>query len=418
MKFRHFSQKQLLVLSWWMHPKHKKYDAIICDGAVRSGKTFSISLGFVLWAMSCFNHSSFALSSKTITALRRNIVNDLLITLKSMGFNCCEKSAKGYIDISFDGRTNRFYLFGGKDEGSAALIQGMTLAGILLDEVVLMPRSFVEQAIARCSVSGSRLWFSCNPEHPSHWFFKEWIEKSKEKNALYIHFSMEDNPSLSQSIKTRYKRMYSGVFYDRFILGKWTASSGLVYPMFRSDVHVVKALPESFERYVISCDYGTVNPSSFGLWGKSGGIWYRIDEYYYDSRKHGLCRTDSEHYEKLCELAENRKIDVVIVDPSAASFIECIKRHGKFKVLPAKNDVIGGISKVSDCLTKNRIRFSQSCCDSIREFSLYSWNENAQKDFPIKKHDHAMDDIRYFVSTVLCAEKQAVSSFAISVSRK
>ena len=396
---------------------YSKYDAIICDGAVRSGKTVAMSLGFVAWAMSEFSDTSFAMAGKTITALRRNIITPLISNLKSLGFECAEKVSRDYIDVILGDRVNRFYLFGGKDESSAALIQGITLGGIFLDEVALMPRSFVEQAIARCSLSGSRLWFSCNPEHPSHWFYKEWIQKKKQKNALRVHFTMDDNPSLSHAVKKRYERMYSGVFYDRFILGKWTASSGLVYPMFDESIHVAKKLPQDFEEYYISCDYGTVNPSSFGLWGKCDDKWYRIDEYYYDSRLKGLCRTDEEHYEQLCRLSENKNIRAVIIDPSAASFIECIKRHGKFKVISAKNDVLSGIGRVSDCISGNKICFSSRCKDSIREFSLYSWNENAEKDFPIKKNDHAMDDIRYFVSTVIYPPTRIGDAFAISVKR-
>ncbi len=396
---------------------YSKYDAIICDGAVRSGKTVAMSLGFVAWAMSEFSDTSFAMAGKTITALRRNIITPLISNLKSLGFECAEKVSRDYIDVTLGERVNRFYLFGGKDESSAALIQGITLGGIFLDEVALMPRSFVEQAVARCSLSGSRLWFSCNPEHPSHWFYKEWIQKRKQKNALRLHFTMDDNPSLSHTVKKRYERMYSGVFYDRFILGKWTASSGLVYPMFDENIHVVQKLPCSFDEYYISCDYGTVNPSSFGLWGKCDEKWYRIDEYYYDSRVKGLCRTDEEHYEQLCRLSENKDIRAVIIDPSAASFIECIRRHGKFKVIPAKNDVLSGIGRVSDCISGNKICFSSRCKDSIREFSLYSWNENAEKDFPIKKNDHAMDDIRYFVSTVICQPTKIGDAFAISVKR-
>lgn len=396
---------------------YSKYDAIICDGAVRSGKTVAMSLGFVAWAMSEFSDTSFAMAGKTITALRRNIITPLISNLKSLGFECAEKVSRDYIDVTLGERVNRFYLFGGKDESSAALIQGITLGGIFLDEVALMPRSFVEQAVARCSLSGSRLWFSCNPEHPSHWFYKEWIQKKKQKNALRLHFTMDDNPSLSHAVKKRYERMYSGVFYDRFILGKWTASIGLVYPMFDENIHVAKKLPQDFEEYYISCDYGTVNPSSFGLWGKCDDKWYRIDEYYYDSRLKGLCRTDEEHYEQLCRLSDNKDIRAVIIDPSAASFIECIRRHGKFKVIPAKNDVLSGIGRVSDCISGNKICFSSRCKDSIREFSLYSWNENAEKDFPIKKNDHAMDDIRYFVSTVICPPAKNGNAFAISVKR-
>nr|DAU16895.1 MAG TPA: large terminase [Caudoviricetes sp.] len=295
---------------------------------------------------------------------------------------------------------NRFYLFGGKDEGSAALIQGMTLAGVLLDEVTLMPRSFVEQALARCSVEGSKLWFNCNPEHPMHWFHEEWVKKHREKNCLYLHFTMRDNPSLTPAIIDRYEKLYSGAFYERFVLGRWVAAQGSVYPMFSQSAHV-KEPPQGFEKFYISCDYGTVNPSSFGLWGLSTGVWYRIGEYYYDSRRVGEQRTDSEHYSALLDLAGGRKIEAVIVDPSAASFIECIRRDGRFTVIPARNDVLDGIRRVSDSLKSGRILFSPACRDSIREFGLYRWEENSAKDAVRKENDHAMDDIRYFVSTVL-----------------
>lgn len=413
-KFSSFSKKQLTVLTWWNSEKYKHHDAIICDGAVRSGKTLCMSLSFVAWAMATFNNSSFALCGKTITSLKRNVTTPLISLLKSFGFSCLERISKNYIDITFKNRTNRFYVFGGKDESSAALIQGMTLSGVMLDEVALMPRSFVEQALARCSVTGSKLWFNCNPEHPYHWFYKEWIEKANEKNALYLHFTMKDNPSLSPEIIERYNSLYSGVFYERFILGKWTAVTGLVYPMFDKEKHVVKFSPICSE-YVVSCDYGTVNPSSFGLWGKSNGVWYRVDEYYYSSREKGISRTDEEHYTALEQLCEGKKINAVIVDPSAASFIECIRRHQKFKVIPAKNDVLSGIRRVSDMLKQGKLMFCDCCKDTLREFSLYCWDSKSGVDSPVKENDHAMDDIRYFVSTYLI--QQSDDFFVASLRR-
>lgn len=318
------------------------------------------------------------------------------------------------MEIEYSGRRNRFYLFGGKDEGSAALIQGMTLGGVLLDEVALMPRSFVEQALARCSLDGSKLWFNCNPDTPLHWFYEEWIKKSGEKNCLYLHFTMDDNPSLTPAIKRRYESLYSGAFYDRFVLGKWVAAQGLVYPFFSRSVHVAE--PEGIpSRYFISCDYGTVNPSSFGLWGEYGGRWYRLSEYYFDSRREGEQRTDEEHYAALEQLAGDLNIEAVIADPSAASFLECIRRHGRFRAVPAKNDVIDGIRRVSDALKERRILFSQSCTDCLREFSLYRWDNTAARDAPRKEYDHAMDDVRYFVSTVLAHEEDGF--FALAMSR-
>ncbi len=415
--FTPFSKKQMKALCWWMPQSPLSgYDAIICDGAVRSGKTLCMSVSFVTWAFSAFSDSSFALCGKTISSLRRNVVTVILPVLRELGFECDEKYSKNLIEISYGGATNRFYLFGGKDEGSAALIQGMTLAGVLLDEVTLMPRSFVEQALARCSVEGSKLWFNCNPEHPMHWFHEEWIKKKDEKNCCYLHFTMKDNPSLTPAIIRRYEKLYSGAFYERFVLGRWVAAQGCVYPMFSQEKHVVHP-PASFEKYYISCDYGTVNPSSFGLWGENGGKWYRIREYYFDSRAEGNQKTDSEHYAALCELADGLGIEAVIVDPSAASFIECIRRGRRFNVIPAKNDVIDGIRRVSDCLKDGRILFSPECKASIREFGLYRWENSSSKDAVRKENDHAMDDIRYFVSTVLTQEED-IGFFALAAKRK
>ena len=411
-----FSPKQRFVLSWWQRKKYAGKDAIICDGAVRSGKTLSMSLGFVMWASESFSGCTFAMCGKTITSLRRNVVVPLLSMLRGNGFVCSEKLSMNYIDISFDGNTNRFYLFGGKDESSAALIQGITLAGVFLDEVALMPRSFVEQALARCSVNGSKMWFNCNPDDPAHWFYCEWIKKSREKNALYLHFTMDDNPSLADEVKNRYKRLYSGAFYERFVLGKWSASEGRVYPMFDPDKHVYSGSEPDCERYVISCDYGTVNPSSFGLWGLHRGIWYRIKEYYYSSRKEGASRTDEEHYAALEKLAGSRSIERVVIDPSAASFIECIRRHGRFKAVKADNDVVAGIRRTGAALKEGKLRFHESCCDIIREFSLYSWRDKAGEDVPVKENDHAMDDMRYFVAYAL-KERGGDGFFALSVAR-
>ena len=275
MTIHDLSPKQRFVLKWWNMRSCGGRDAIICDGAVRSGKTLSMSLGFIFWAAKSFKGGYFAMCGKTVTALRRNVITPMLPLLRKYGFVITEKVSGNYFDVTLLGRTNRVYLFGGKDESSAALIQGMTLSGVFFDEVALMPRSFVEQALARCSVQGSKMWFNCNPDNPSHWFYNEWIKKRKQKNALYIHFTMEDNPSLSKSVRERYERMYSGAFYDRFVLGKWTASHGVVYPMFSPEKHVFSGHVEC-ERFVISCDYGTVNPSSFGLWGLHEGVWYRL----------------------------------------------------------------------------------------------------------------------------------------------
>ena len=401
-----FSPKQRKAIGWWQDPQTRALDAVICDGAVRSGKTTALSLGFVLWATATFQERDFAFCGKTRTSLRRNLLQPLTSLLKAVGFRVSEQISRGYLEIGLGGRCNRFYCFGGKDESSASLIQGVTLAGVLFDEVALMPRSFVEQALARCSVPQSKFWFSCNPAQPSHWFYQEWIRKADEKHALYLHFTMRDNASLTPAIRRRYERLYTGVFHDRYVKGIWTAAEGLIYPMFSEKLHVA-APPDHAERYVISCDYGTINPTSLGLWGLHGGRWYRIRECYYDARKTGLPRTDEEHYAALERLAGDCPIEQVIVDPSAASFIACIRRHGRFTVVPAKNDVLSGIRRVADAVRSGEIRMSPGCTDTLREFTLYAWDDKAGKDAPLKENDHAMDDIRYFVSTVIDKEPEA-----------
>ncbi|MBQ8000808.1 MAG: PBSX family phage terminase large subunit [Ruminococcus sp.] len=417
MKLKAFSKKQMLALTWWeAESRYKDCDGVICDGAVRSGKTFCMGLSFIIWAFYRFSDASFAICSKTIRSVRRNVTTPILPVLKEMGFSVKENVSSNYLQIAFEGRENRFYLFGGKDESSQSLIQGMTLSGVLLDEVALMPRSFVEQALARCSVDGSKFWFNCNPEHPAHWFYREWIKKKKEKNVLYIHFLMDDNPSLSHDIRKRYESLYSGSFYRRFVKGEWTAVSGAVYP-FMDKEEAFCVVPEPpFEDYAVSCDYGTVNPASFGLWGLKSDVWYRIDEYYYDSRKEGQQRTDEEHYKALCELAGGRKLSRVVVDPSAASFIQVIKRHGEYEVKPAKNSVTDGIRSVTCALKEGRIKICRGCADSVREFSLYRWDEREGVESPVKENDHAMDDIRYFVTTIL--EDGGEEFFAFAADRR
>lgn len=413
MKFQTFSKKQMQALSWWCRGSpYEKYDALICDGAIRSGKTVCMSISFIAWSFYRFNNSSFALCGKTIRSIRRNVVSAIVPTLLEMGFKCNEKVSQNLIEITYHGRLNKFYLFGGKDESSASLIQGMTLSGVLFDEVALMPKSFVEQAIARCSVEGSKFWFNCNPEYPGHWFFREWILEREKKNAIYLHFRMEDNPSIKPHMLKRYRDLYSGTFYDRFIEGKWVAAEGAVYPMMSNHENFIDVPKVAFEKYSISCDYGTVNPSSFGLWGRYRGVWYRIKEYYYNSRKIGIQRTDEEHYQALCELADGVNVSTVVVDPSAASFITLIKKYDRFKVLPAKNNVVDGIRQVSSALKNGEIKICNTCTDSIREFGLYRWENSASKDVPIKENDHAMDDIRYFVTTILLSQNDGFFAMA------
>ncbi len=396
-----FSRKQCRVLTWWVPGcKDARYEAIVCDGAVRSGKTMAMSLSFFLWAMTCFDGKRFGICGKTISGLRRNVLSDLLPRLRAMGARCAERRSENLLTVTFRGHCNEFYIFGGRDESSASLIQGITFAGILLDAAALMPRSFVEQACARCSVAGSRLWFNCNPAGPGHWFYRHWILGAAERNCLHLHFTMDDNPSLTEAIKKRYEKLYTGVFYKRYILGQWAQAEGRIYDFFQPEM--AKPVPEGeWEKWYISCDYGTVNPTSMGLWGSQKGVWYRVQEFYFDSRQNQYQMTDEEYADALARLAGDREITAVILDPSAASFAEVLRRR-RWPVKPADNEVLSGIRRTRQALKEGKIVICQGCADLLREIEGYVWDlGNEAKDRVKKENDHAMDDMRYFVATVL-----------------
>lgn len=405
-RFQPFSRKQKQILTWWL-PESGVSDAdgIIADGAIRSGKTVCMSLAFVQWSMHSFNGQNFGMCGKTVGSFRRNVLSVLKQMLPARGYTIRDRRTDNLVVISRGSTENYYYIFGGKDEGSQDLVQGITLAGILLDEIALMPESFVNQATGRCSVDGSKFWCNCNPAGPEHWFKKQWIDEQKKRNLLYLHFTMEDNLSLSEQIRARYRAMYTGIFYRRYILGQWCLAEGLVYE-FDPEKHVTDDLPEWGEWY-ISCDYGTLNPFSAGLWCVRDGVAFRVAEFYHSGRERQHQLTDEEYYRKIEELVGDRDIRYVVVDPSAASFITCIRSHGRFSVRKAKNDVMYGIRLTAMMLQAGVIKIGADCKDAIREFGLYHWDDKGEVDKPVKENDHAMDDIRYFCATVMRRNRQA-----------
>lgn len=389
------SDKQKKILAF----PYSRYDSLICDGAVRSGKTSIMMVAFIDWAMREFSGQRFGICGKTVDSATKNIIVPYIsMSYAKKKYTLRWRRSDKLLEVKRGSVVNWFEVFGGKDESSFMLIQGRTLAGVLLDEVALMPESFVNQALARCSVDGARMWFSCNPDNPNHWFYVNWIKRCSERNALYLHFTMPDNPSLSEKTIARYEAMYTGVFYRRYIMGEWCLAEGLVYDF--SEANITDEVPEAGE-YYISCDYGTLNPFSAGLWCVNHGRAVRVDEYYYSGRDKQYQLTDEEYYAEVEKLAGDKNIRHIIVDPSAASFIACIKKHGRFSVRKAKNDVMYGIRLTSAMLRAGAIKIGSDCGDAIREFGLYRWDEDSTDDKPIKENDHAMDDIRYFCATVL-----------------
>ncbi len=399
MRFERISEKQLEIFRFIREP----YTALICDGAVRTGKTVLMTAAFLEWSMHAFSGMRFAVCGKTVRSAERNIIEPLLaLSSVAKKYRLRYSRSLSLLTAELGGRKNFYYVFGGRDESSYMLIQGMTLAGILLDETALMPRSFVEQAVTRTlSVDGAKLWFNCNPASPSHWFYREWILKAEERGAKRLHFLLEDNPGLSERAIERAKASFSGVFYDRYILGKWVAAEGLVYPRAADGEGIVPNEPRDYTRFAVSVDYGTLNPCSMGLWGYCGGVWYRFAEYYHSGRESHEQLTDEEYCDALEALAGGRPLEAVVADPSASSFLTALRRRGKYRVRPADNAVLAGIRDVAAALHEGRIAVCENCEAALREFSLYRWDTESGEDRPVKENDHAMDEIRYFVRTML-----------------
>lgn len=408
MNLTQFSKKQLKVLSWWMpNSPVKNYEGIICDGSIRSGKTVSEGISFFIWCFAHFTNQNFALCGKTINSFKRNVWGWAKQILLKRGYSIAESRDENKITIIYKDKVNHFYIFGGRDERSQDLIQGITLAGVLFDEVALMPESFVNQATGRCSVTGSKYWFNCNPDSPSHWFKKEWIDKASKKKLLYLHFDMDDNLSLSTEIKERYKGLYTGVFYKRFILGLWVVAEGAIYDMFDEDCNTYDRLPKVISCYpdpIIAIDYGTTNPLAALLCIDDWDHLYIEDEYYFNSREEGYQKTDEQYLDDIEDWLENNLGNnynpLFVVDPSAASFITALRLRG-FRVTEADNSVLDGIRLVATFLSKRMLLINKRCKNLIREILGYVWDDSSkiEKEKPLKMNDHACDAMRYFIKT-------------------
>ena len=400
-KFRPFSRKQRQTLNWWTDESPvRDYDGLIADGAIRSGKSLCMSLSFVLWAMHEFDGENFAMCGKTVGSFRRNVLVWLKRMLSGRGYQYVDRRADNLLIVRRGEIENSFYIFGGRDERSQDFIQGITLAGVFLDEVALMPESFVNQATGRCSVDGSKLWFNCNPSYPAHWFKTEWIDKCEAKNLLYLHFTMDDNFSLSDKVRERYRSMYTGVFYKRYIEGLWTLAEGIIYPMYEDAIAEVPPYEaEDVRSYCLSIDYGTMNAFAAILWEKHGDTWYAAKEYYHSGRDTGIQKTDEEYAQDLDAFTEGLGRLETIIDPSAASFIALLQKRKNYRVHHANNAVSDGIRETATALQNGKIKISPTCKNWIKEASGYVWDDSLVDDKPVKVNDHLMDATRYFVRT-------------------
>jgi PBSX family phage terminase large subunit len=365
-------------------------------------------IAFVDWAMREFDGATFGVCGKTVKSAIKNIVRPYMsLSYAKERYAMNLKGSDNVLTVSGNGHINYFEIFGGRDESSQDLIQGRTLAGVLLDEVVLMPRSFVEQAVSRClTIKNRRYFFMCNPGQPSHWFNVEYVQQLERRNALRLHFELKDNPIFGPDELKEIEAQYTGVFYDRYILGKWTQAEGLIYQDYE------KAIEPKYEGavvdYCISCDYGTQNAFAALLWAKDPrGTWHAIDEYYYSGRDEGHQKTDADYLEDMLEWAQDLPERVeFIIDPSAASMIAALRRSGRFKVRKARNDVLAGIKETAICIQRGTIKIADSCENWAKEAAGYVWDSKAADDRPVKVADHAQDACRYFVATKKLAKNR------------
>lgn len=390
-----YTPKQRELLRLWQTNKLKRINLL--SGSVRSGKTWISLVLWAFWVATMPKEKNYLMTAKSLTTLKRNVL-DLLTELvgeKNFMFSIAQKQALLF------GR--KIYLEGANDARAESKIRGMTLQGAYCDELTLYGEDFFTMMLSRLSEPNAKLFATTNPDSPMHWLNKQYIERRHKLSMLLMTFLIDDNTFLDTNYVEELKKEYVGVFYDRFIRGLWVVAEGLVYDFFQSkkDTIIKTVDMNDYNEFYVSIDYGTINPCSMGLWGVNSEGAARIKESYFDSRKEGRQRTDEEHYQALVELVEDLPITRVIVDPSAASFIECIRRHGDFRVKPAINSVIDGIRITSSLLNADMIHIDPSCKDCIREFGLYRWDEKKTSDTVLKENDHAMDEVRYFCNTVL-----------------
>ena len=345
------------------------------------------------WLATMPQNQLYLMCGKSLTTLKRNCLIPLEAMFGQSNFSFSTSAKAAYLF----GR--RILLEGANDARSEGKIRGLTLQGAYCDELTLFPKDFFVMLLSRLRVPGAKLIATTNPDSPQHWLKREYIDRMAELDMLTMRFLLEDNTTLDPQYVAAVKAEYTGVFYRRFILGEWCVAEGLIYPMFDKAVHV-KSLPHPQGEWYVSVDYGTLNAFSAGLWCYDGTTAYRVAEYYYSGREQKRQRTNTQYLQSIQQLTAGKSISAVIVDPSAASFIAELRQAG-FLVRKGKNDVVEGIRRTAAALEQGKLLFSPDCKNSFREFALYRWDESSSQDRPIKENDHAMDDIRYFVSTIL-----------------
>ena len=375
-----FSKNQLEYLNDACHRWNIK------SGAVRSGKTYldiAVVIPCRIRAVAGKEGLTVFLGN-TKGTIQRNVIEPLQ---QMYGKNLVSSIRADNTATIFG---EKVYCLGASKINQVDVLRGMSIKYCYGDEVVTWCKEVFEMLKSRLDKSYSRCDLTCNPDSPLHWF-KEFIDSDVDK---YLQeYTIDDNPFLPEEFVRNLKKEYEGsVWYDRLILGKWVRAEGLIYPMFYKDKHCFIEQPTNkYEQYYISADYGILNPFSAGLWGKYMDKWYRIAEYYHDGRKTNKQYTDEEYYTKLLDLAGDLPIRSIIIDPSASSMIATIRKHGKFNIRKAKNDVLEGIRNTATELNKGNILINSKCKAFINEIEGYSWDkDNTKEDKPLKENDHCL----------------------------
>ena len=404
-KWGSLSCRQKKVLCWWhKNSRYKDYNGIIADGAIRSGKTVSMAFSFVVWAMSSYDRNNFALCGKTIASLRRNVLGTLKNQLRARGYTATERRADNLLVVAKGNVANSFYIFGGKDESSQDLIQGITLAGVLFDEVALMPESFVNQATARCSVEGAKFWFNCNPGSVTHWFYKEWVLKCKRRKLLYLHFTMEDNLTLSEEIKERYRSQYSGVFYKRYILGMWCVAEGLIYLQFAENEQrfMIPASDVPKLSYIeIGADVG--GNKSNHAYVASGYTADRNVQYVLKALSYKASGvTVTQYRERLMAFADSVReqygfVDTIWVDNAEAAIVNELDAHSDYNIRGCiKEEILDRIRCTDALMSQNRFKIVENECDDLCDGLRTAVWDDDHEDKPLDDGTYDRDIIDAF----------------------
>ncbi len=367
----------------------------IWEGAVRSGKSFASLLRFIKF-IRYGPPGRGLITGKTQDTVKLNVILPLQDLL---GTDLQYKA--GTREVILWGR--QLYVVGASDERAETKIRGTTFAGAYADELTLIPESFFKMMLSRLSVDGAQLFGTTNPDSPFHWLKKEYLDR-KDLDMSLFKFNMEDNPSLTEIYKNNLKKEFAGLFYERYIEGKWVLAEGTVYDFFDASLHVINSIPGNADYYIISIDYGTSNPTVFSLIGYSDRTYPRMwleREYRWDSRKEMKQKSDYEYALDLKEFVSNKKVVGVYVDPSASSLKVELQRLN-LPVFDANNDVLSGIRYHGMLLQNGDFKICSNCKYSIEEYGTYRWDDKAQQrgeDKPLKQNDHHMDSIRYGLFT-------------------